>query len=105
MTTDQELLNMVLGVVDTVDGICESGDYDALDRYLEDALDLEYSCNSRKEYLGARIAVSLGGPNIYINTRYGVVEGYWGGSHYERHLGREAENMLYNYFEEIFDSF
>lgn len=105
MVTDQELLNMVLGIVDTVDAICESGDYESLSEYLEDALDLEFTCNSRKEYLGARVAVSLGGPNIYINTRYGTVEGYWGGYHYERHYGREAEGMLYRYFEEYFDSF
>ena len=45
--------------------------------YLSDVLDIEYYCNSNKEYLGARILVAFGGPNIWIDTRYSRVEGYW----------------------------
>ena len=45
--------------------------------YLQDALDIEYVVNSKGEYLGARILVAFGGPNIWINTRTGEVEGYW----------------------------
>ena len=50
----------------------------ALD-YLQDALDIEYVVSSKKEYLGARILVAFGGPNIWINTRTKQVEGYWWG--------------------------
>jgi hypothetical protein len=45
--------------------------------YLQDALDIEYIVNSKGEYLGARVLVAFGGPNIWINTRTGVVEGSW----------------------------
>jgi hypothetical protein len=45
--------------------------------YLADALDIEYIVNSKSEYLGARVLVAFGGPNIWINTRTGVVEGAW----------------------------
>ena len=45
--------------------------------YLQDVLDIEYIVNSKKEYLGARILVAFGGPNIWINTRTKQVEGYW----------------------------
>jgi hypothetical protein len=48
--------------------------------YLSDVLDIEYIVNSKKEYLGARILVAFGGPNIWINTRTQQVEGYWWGS-------------------------
>lgn len=48
--------------------------------YLSEVLDIEYICNSKKEYLGARILVAFGGPNIWINTRTEQVEGYWWGS-------------------------
>ena len=48
--------------------------------YLQDALDIEYVCNSQREYLGARVLVAFGGPNIWINTRTKQVEGYWWGS-------------------------
>ncbi len=46
--------------------------------YLQDALDIEYIVASdRKTYLGARVLVAFGGPNIWINTRTKTVEGYW----------------------------
>jgi hypothetical protein len=57
----------------------EYSDYDepnAFD-YLKDVLDIEYAVNSNKEYLGARVLVAFGGPNIWINTRTNTVEGYW----------------------------
>ena len=50
----------------------------ALD-YLQDVLDIEYVVSSKKEYLGARVLVAFGGPNIWINTRTKQVEGYWWG--------------------------
>jgi len=45
--------------------------------YLQDALDIEYIVNSKGEYLGARVMVAFGGPNIWINTRTNTVEGHW----------------------------
>lgn len=46
--------------------------------YLQDALDIEYIVASdRKTYLGARVLVAFGGPNIWINTRTQTVEGHW----------------------------
>lgn len=45
--------------------------------YLQDALDIEYIVNGKGEYLGARVLVAFGGPNIWINTRTGTVEGAW----------------------------
>jgi len=45
--------------------------------YLQDALDIEYIVNGKGEYLGARILVAFGGPNIWVNTRTGTVEGAW----------------------------
>jgi hypothetical protein len=47
--------------------------------YLQDALDIEYIVNGKGEYLGARVLVAFGGPNIWVNTRSGIVEGYWWG--------------------------
>ena len=45
--------------------------------YLQDALDIEYIVNSKGEYLGARVLVAFGGPNIWIDTRRGIVDGAW----------------------------
>jgi hypothetical protein len=47
--------------------------------YLENAIDIEYIVDRQKGYLGARILVAFGGPNIWVNTRTGTVEGHWWG--------------------------
>ena len=47
--------------------------------YLQDALDIEYIVNNKREYLGARVLVAFGGPNIWINTRTQTVDGAWWG--------------------------
>jgi len=52
------------------------GEFSAYD-YLQDALDIEYVVNSKGDYLGARILVAFGGPDIWVNTRTGMVEGAW----------------------------
>lgn len=54
------------------------GEFSAFD-YLQDALDIEYIVNSKGEYLGARVLVAFGGPNIWVNTRTKTVEGHWWG--------------------------
>lgn len=52
------------------------GEFSAFD-YLADALDIEYIVNNKGEYLGARVLVAFGGPNIWIDTRRGMVDGHW----------------------------
>lgn len=57
-------------------GFSDDADYSAFD-YLQDALDIEYIVNGKGAYLGARVLVAFGGPNIWVNTRTGTVEGAW----------------------------
>ena len=47
--------------------------------YLADALEINYVVSQDAQYLGARILVAFGGPNIWIDTRAGFVEGHWWG--------------------------
>lgn len=83
----EELRNQVKSIADNLTNppmdewnegrdIENEGEFSAFD-YLQDALDIEYIVNSKKEYLGARVLVAFGGPNIWINTRTKTVEGYW----------------------------
>jgi hypothetical protein len=82
--TNQQLRDHVRSIADAItdasyDFDPEYSDYDepcAAD-YLADALDIEYIISSAGEYLGARVLVTFGGPNIWINTRTGTVEGAW----------------------------
>lgn len=50
--------------------------------YLEDALDIQYIVRADGEYIGARVLVAFGGPNIWIDTARQMVDGYWWGDSY-----------------------
>ena len=60
----------------------EANGYDSTDiingfDYLQDVLDIQYIVDSQGEYLGARILVAFGGPNIWIDTLNQRIEGAW----------------------------
>ena len=100
-----ELLDRVQHIANTI----ESGEYETDNEegpngfdYLEDVLDIQYIVSSEKKYLGARVLVAFGGPNIWINTQTKTVEGYWWdesafASYYEDEIGiDEALEELWN---------
>lgn len=68
--------------------------------YLEDILDIEYIISSSGEYLGARVLVTFGGPNIWINTRTNTIEGYWWSDEY--HTGYKDELGIDEVLEEMY---
>ena len=77
-----DLNNQVQHIANTLtNGFGDELNYDGEEMtafdYLQDALDIEYIVNSKKEYLGARVLVAFGGPNIWVNTRTKTIEGYW----------------------------
>jgi hypothetical protein len=49
--------------------------------YLQDVLDIQYIVTGSGDYLGARILVAFGGPNIWVDTQKGIVEGHWWGDY------------------------
>ena len=70
----------------------EGESIDGLD-YLSDVLDIEYVVNSKREYLGARVLVAFGGPNIWINTRTNQVEGFWWGDKSIQSYNNDVMNL------------
>jgi hypothetical protein len=58
---------------------CDSEDYAELSAfdYLQDALDIEYVIGSDRQFLGARVLVCFGGPNVWVDTRHSRVDGHW----------------------------
>jgi hypothetical protein len=107
MSKDNQLLDHVKSIAEgitnppgpTVDEYGETKG-DAFD-WLSDVLDIEYTVSGKKEYLGARVLVAFGGPNIWVNTRTKTVEGYWWGDSasapFEDNLGLDdALNELFN---------
>ena len=60
---------------------CEPNDYITGFDYLKDCLKIQYIVTGDSEYLGARVLLSFGGANIWINTQSELVEGYWWGDY------------------------
>lgn len=71
--------------------------------YLENALDIDYITNSRKEYKACRIMVACGGPNIYINTWEKKVELYWWTEEAHYYLTGSTCNAIDDCMEEYFN--
>lgn len=81
----------------------ECSDYDepCAGDYLKDCLDIEYIISSAGDFLGARVLVAFGGPNIWINTRTNTVEGFWWS---DSSFASFIDNLgLNDYLEEIYE--
>ena len=50
--------------------------------YMTDVLDIVHYVDSNRNYLGTRLLVAHGGPNIWVDTYKGTVEGQWWGDSY-----------------------
>ena len=80
----------------------ENGDPVDLYSYFADALHIEYTISSSGEYLGARVWVTLGGPNVWIDTREGYVKGAWGSDRAEAWIPAEINDEINDIFAEYF---
>ena len=49
--------------------------------YFNDMLDIDYVVDREKQFKGARIMVTCGGPNIFIDSYRGIVELFWWTEH------------------------
>ena len=72
--------------------------------YFQDPLDFEYTIASNGEYLGVRVYVALGGPNVWIDTRRGEIGGAWGADRADRWLPREICDEIDEIFSEYYNA-
>lgn len=70
---------------------------------IDEALDIEITCTLNGGYKGCCISITLGGPNIYINTRNGMLEGYWGSQEWKKYLNDDVIEAIDEYIEEIYN--
>lgn len=71
--------------------------------YLENCLDIEYRCNSRREYRSVQIMIAWGGPNIYLDTASGDVELYWWGDRAKYRMDNNVVEALDEWAEEYWN--
>ena len=94
----------VKACAETIEQVASSeSEFDDIAEYFEDALDVEIICDLQGNYRGAIITLVLGGPNIYLDTREGWIEGYWGGDRAEYHVQSWAVDAVDEYFSELWE--
>lgn len=95
-----ELKDYCLRIIDYLEKIVAGEDEEctSLYDYFEDVLSVEYTISGRGDFLGGRVAITLGGPNVWLNSRFGIIEGFWGSDSFSWSLpievAAELENIL-----------
>lgn len=82
----------------------EDGEPMSMYDYFQDALDCEYTISSRGDFLGVRVYVTLGGPNVWIDTRNNEIAGAWGTDRESVWLPSEISEEINNIFEEYYEA-
>lgn len=81
----------------------ENGKATDLYEYFNAVLDFEYIINADKTYKSVKVWVTLGGPNICIDTNYNEIRGFWGSDKESAWLPAEIAEEIDNIFEEIYN--
>ncbi len=71
--------------------------------YFSDCLDIEYRCDSSKEYRSVSVMVTCGGPNIYIDTEEKAVLLYWWSDRARYYLSSDAVDAVDAWAAEMWD--
>lgn len=82
-----------------------SGDFEQLfiGDYLADVLDYEITIDSRLEYKSAKIWVTLGGPNVWIDTAENTVKLAWGTDRAEFPIDPAACEEIDEYMQNVYN--
>lgn len=86
-----------------IDDLDDLDEVDMYDYFKNDILDIAYTIDSDLNYIGARIMITCGGPNIYINTNNKRVELYWWGDTAYAALSDRAVSAIDAYFEDEYN--
>jgi predicted RNA-binding Zn-ribbon protein involved in translation (DUF1610 family) len=72
--------------------------------YFADFLDARFITTYDLDYLGVRVTVAWGGPNIFVDTARGNVELYWWNETGEWPIRTDAINAIDEFFGELYES-
>ena len=95
---EEELKTIVNGEI-----LTDEGEIMTLYDYFADALDFEYTITSSKEYKSVKIWVTLGGPNVWIDTADSSINLAWGTDREYYHLIPSINDEIDRIFEEYYN--
>ena len=78
-TCDEQLRRMCKAHAEEItEGKTREGKNVYMQDFMEGVLDIEWITNNDHTYKAARLLVTFGGPNIWVNLQTNTVDGYWG---------------------------
>ena len=99
-TCEEQLRRMCKNIAEEItEGKTREGKNVYMQDFMEGVYDIEWVTNQDHSYKGARLLVAGGGPNIWVNTQDGTVDGYWGTD--KVHWGYVDNIGLDDYLEEL----
>lgn len=109
-TTSNDLFEYVKRIRDELEAVYngttnetnEDGEPVTMWDYFADPLDYEFTANSSGEYIGVRVYVTLGGPNIWVDTRCSEIAGAWGSDRADIWLPSEIAEEIDEIFAEYY---
>lgn len=99
--TEKELEESCKCIADELDDIASGVSEQSIHDYFEDALDIRFEVDMRRELCGGKILVACGGPNIWVYDDR--VVGYWGASSTEYYLTGAAKDAVYDYLFDLYN--
>lgn len=84
-------------------GFEEDGEERSMVDYLSDVIDYEITLNSRMEYRSCKVWVTLGGPNVWIDTAENEIKLAWSNERESIWLPSEICEEIDCYFEEFYN--
>lgn len=104
MANTQEMLdNQVKTIASELTRIAYDEDFDVMYDYFEDVLDILYYVGSDRKLRGVRLAVALGGPNVYVDTMSRTVDGYWGMDQSHAYFDADTANAIDAIFDDLYN--
>lgn len=85
------------------EAVNEDGEQASFYDYFEDALDFEYTINADKSYKAVTVWITLGGPNVCIDTRDQEIKLFWAGEKESIWLPSEICEEIDSIFEEYYN--
>ena len=75
-TCEEQLRRMCKEIAEEISD--ENNTMKQLEAFMEGVYDIEWITHQDHNYKAARLLVAGNGPNIWVNTLNGTVDGYWG---------------------------
>lgn len=103
MTENREYLLRVREEIEMYyNGFEEDEEEKSLYDYLSEILDYEITIDSRMNYISCKVWITLGGPNVWIDTRERAIKLAWGNERDDVYLNSDICDEIDGYFEEIY---